>query len=105
MTLWRPHWAYDAFPVRDLEDPKKSLGENEIIYNFGNNDSIETYPYVGQILKNFVFPDEDLASLENIMFSDKHYGGENYDEAVQEWLKQNPDFADDLRKGELAKQG
>lgn len=103
VTLWRPHWAYDAFPIRDLEDPKKALGENEIIYNFGNNESIEEYPYVGQILKNFVFPDEDLASLENIMFSDDHYGGENYDAAVQEWLKENPDFADNLRKGELAK--
>lgn len=103
VTLWRPHWAYDAFPVRDLEDPKKALGENEIIYNFGNNDSIEEYPYVGQMLKNFVFPDEDLASLENVMFSSEHFNGENHDEAVTEWLKDNPDFADKLRKGELTK--
>src|SRR5699024_5111906 len=25
VTLWRPHWAYDEFPIRDLEDPEGAL--------------------------------------------------------------------------------
>src|SRR5699024_12140602 len=27
VTLWHPHWAYNKFPMRDLEDPTNSLGE------------------------------------------------------------------------------
>ena len=27
VTLWRPHWAYTAFPIKDLEDPQGKLGD------------------------------------------------------------------------------
>src|SRR5690606_20611667 len=29
VTLWRPHWAYDAFDIKDLEDPEGTLGAAE----------------------------------------------------------------------------
>ncbi|WP_098731903.1 glycine betaine ABC transporter substrate-binding protein [Brevibacterium epidermidis] len=103
VTLWRPHWAYDAFPVRDLEDPKGAMGDAERIFSFSGKDSAEAHPYVSQLLQNLVLDDEHLASLENLMFSDEHYKGKDHEKAVAEWLKDNPDFVDQWKKGELAK--
>src|SRR5690625_560212 len=103
VTLWRPHWAYDAFPVRDLEDPEGAMGETEFIYAFGTGDIEENYPKIAQMTRNFIFDDEQLGSLERLMFSDDEdaYAGEDHEQAVADWLEQNPDFADQLRNGEL----
>src|SRR5690625_2785217 len=103
VTLWRPHWAYDAFPIRDLEDPEGAMGDTEFIYSFGTSDIEETHPNVAQLTRNFIFNDEQLGSLERLMFSDDEdaYNGENHEQAVADWLEQNPDFADQLRNGEL----
>ncbi|MDN6746566.1 MAG: glycine betaine ABC transporter substrate-binding protein [Brevibacterium sp.] len=103
VTLWRPHWAYDAFPVRDLKDPKNAMGDAEKIYNFSGKDAAEQHPYVSQLLQNLVLNDEHLASLENLMFSEDHYNGKDHEKAVAEWLKENPDFVDTWKSGELAK--
>ncbi|WP_026077343.1 glycine betaine ABC transporter substrate-binding protein [Brevibacterium senegalense] len=102
VTLWRPHWAYDAFPVRDLEDPEGAMGAGEVIYNFAYSGFGEEHPEVSQLLKNLVIGDETLASMENIMFSDEHYGGENLDDAVAEWVEENDGFVDDWKAGALA---
>lgn len=102
VTLWRPHWAYDAFPIRDLDDPEGAMGEAENILNFSRLGFGESNPYVAQLLQNFVMDDEHLASLENIMFSSEHYGGKNLDAAVLEWAKNNPTFFDDWKSGVLA---
>ena len=101
VTLWRPHWAYDAFPVRDLEDPEGAMGGAENILNFSRTGFTDDNPYVAQLLKNLVIDDEHLSSLENVMFSDENYGGENLDAAVRERAKSNPDFFEDWKAGAL----
>ncbi|WP_313006585.1 glycine betaine ABC transporter substrate-binding protein [Corynebacterium variabile] len=101
VTLWRPHWAYDAFPVRDLEDPEGAMGEAENILNFSRTGFGDDNPYAAQLLQNFVMDDEHLSSLENLMFSDDNYGGENLDAAVKEWAKDNADFIEDWKAGAL----
>jgi glycine betaine/proline transport system substrate-binding protein len=101
VTLWRPHWAYDAFPVRDLEDPEGAMGDAENIFNFSRTGFDDDNPYVAQLLHNLVINDDNLASLENIMFSDDHYGGKNKDKAVAEWAEAHPDFITDWKAGTL----
>ncbi|SMX83030.1 MULTISPECIES: glycine betaine ABC transporter substrate-binding protein [unclassified Brevibacterium] len=103
VTLWRPHWAYDAFPVRDLKDPKNAMGDAERVYSFSGKDAAEEHPYVSQLLQNLVLDDDHLASLENLMFSEDNYNGKDHEKAVAKWLKENPDFVDQWKKGELAK--
>lgn len=101
VTLWRPHWAYDAYPIRDLEDPEGSMGGAELIYNFTSKGFNDENPRTAQLLKNLVLDDEHLASLENLMFSAENYNGENLEQATADWLKENPDFLDKWRNGEL----
>lgn len=101
VTLWRPHWAYDAFPIRDLKDPKKALGEAETIYSFGRTGFEKDNPKVAQLVKNMAFDDETLASLESTMFSADKYDGQNLDKAVAEWVSQHGDWVEKWKKGEL----
>lgn len=101
VTLWRPHWAYEAFPVRDLADPKGAMGGAEKIYSFGRPDFGKDNPKAAQLVKNLAFSDEQLSSLENIMFSDSKYGGKNNDKAVAEWAGQNSDWIQKWEQGKL----
>ncbi|NDL58019.1 glycine betaine ABC transporter substrate-binding protein [Phytoactinopolyspora mesophila] len=101
VTLWHPHWAYDAFPIRDLEDPEGALGETEYIYNFGRSGFEADYPNVAQMLRNFSMTTDELAELENIMFSEDHYDGGDHEAAVAEWIADNQDFVDSLKAGTL----
>ena len=101
VTLWRPHWAYDAFPVRDLEDPEGAMGDAEVIYNFARPGFSDDNPGATQLLKNLVIDDENLSSLENVMFSEDNYGGEDLDGAVEEWVGDNESFVEDWKAGAL----
>lgn len=96
VTLWRPHWAYDAFPVRDLEDPELTLGEAEEVHTFGSKDFPERFPTLTSWIEGFELTDEELFSLENLMFNDEAYT-DDYEGAVAAWLEANPDFADSLK--------
>ena len=99
VTLWRPHWAYAEYPLRDLEDPEGAMGDAEIISSAARSGFSEENPKAAQIVKNLALDDEQLSTLEELMMN--KYGGSNHDEAVAEWLKENPDFAEKLVKGEL----
>ncbi|MDO5500653.1 MAG: glycine betaine ABC transporter substrate-binding protein [Propionibacteriaceae bacterium] len=101
VTLWRPHWAYSAYPMRDLEDPKGAMGGAEVISSAGSADFAEQSPKAAQIVKNLVLGDEELASLEDYMMSPEHHDGRNHDAAVAQWLEENPDFAGNLVNGSL----
>lgn len=92
VTLWRPHWAYDAFDIRDLEDPDGVLGAAETIYSYSRTGFTDDHPEVAEWISNFTFSDDQLASLQNLMLNENQ--GEQNEESVREWLEENPDFRD-----------
>jgi len=94
VTLWRPHWAYDEFDIRDLEDPEGIMGDDESIHTFARDGFRDDFPEVAEWIEGFTFSDDDLASLENIMFNEND--GEDNEGSVKEWLDENPDFIDNL---------
>lgn len=95
VTLWRPHWAYDAYPIRDLEDPEGTLGDAETIESVGRAGFAEDYPQLAAWLAEFTLTGDQLFSLENIMFNENE--GEDNEGSVEQWLEENPDFVDDLK--------
>lgn len=94
VTLWRPHWAYDAFPIKDLEDPNGTLGDAEGIHSFGGKSFEENFPTLSAWLKDFTMDTDTLASLENAMFNQS--GDDDYGPAVQKWISENQDWVDSL---------
>lgn len=102
VTLWRPHWAYAAYPMRDLEDPKGAMGGSEYIYSFATKDFSKSSPKVAQLVKNLILNDDRLSSLENVMFGEDQFNGKDNDAAVKQWLSENPDFVEQLKTGKLS---
>ncbi|MCG7287035.1 glycine betaine ABC transporter substrate-binding protein [Cellulomonas sp. ACRRI] len=96
VTLWRPHWAYDAYPVRDLEDPEGAMGEAEEIHTVGRTGFSEDYPTLTKLIEAFTLTDEQLFSLENLMFNED--GGSDPAASAAAWLDENPDFVADLKE-------
>ncbi len=96
VTLWRPHWAYDAYPVRDLEDPEGAMGEAEEIHTVGRTGFSEDYPTLTKLIEAFTLTDEQLFSLENLMFNED--GGSDPAASAAAWLDENPDFVTDLKE-------
>lgn len=99
VTLWKPHWAYSAFDIRDLDDPKGAMGGKEGIWNFATKGFGESNPKAAQLFKNLIVPDQELSDLEDLMT--QKYQGNNPDAAVNEWLTTHPDFANQLQTGAL----
>lgn len=94
VTLWSPHWAYDAFPVKDLEDPEGALGETEGIHSFGGKSFEENFPTLSAWLKNFKMDSELLYSLENAMFNEN--SSDDYGPVVEQWISENQEWVDSL---------
>ncbi|RLP84164.1 glycine betaine ABC transporter substrate-binding protein [Mycetocola lacteus] len=94
VTLWQPHWAYDAFPIRDLEDPKNSLGTAESVHSVGSTSFEKKFPEVAKRIKNFTMDDETLASLENALFNS---GDGKPQDLVRKWMADNKEYVDSLK--------
>ena len=90
-TLARPHWAYDAFPIRDLEDPEGAMGEAEQIHTTASPDFEEQHPTLAGWLRDFSMTEEQLLSLCNLIFNE-NAGDEDYRPIVEQWMADNADF-------------
>ncbi len=96
VTLWKPFWANQSFPVRALEDPKKAYGDPESLHSLGRLDFAKDFPAVANMVKHFKLDDEQYGSLEDTIVNKFDAGQEA--EAVAAWLKENPDYKPELEK-------
>jgi glycine betaine/proline transport system substrate-binding protein len=95
VTLWHPHWAYDAFDIKDLEDPKGALGDPEGIHSYGSADFETKFPEFAGWLSEFEMDTETLGSLQNVMFNGGAEASE-YEEIVATWVAENQEWVDTL---------
>ena len=95
VTLWRPHWAYDEFGIKDLADPEGALGGAESIHSVGSTSFEGDFPTLAGWVKGFELDSEKLYSLENAMFNSDAESSE-YQEIVNTWITENQDWVDTL---------
>ncbi|MDP9806273.1 glycine betaine/proline transport system substrate-binding protein [Trueperella bonasi] len=89
VTLWTPHWAYGAYDIRDLEDPKGALGGAENVHTFARAGFTEDHPELAEMISNFELTAEELSDVENYALNEN--AGQPVDQAVGAWLEQNPE--------------
>ncbi|ACV09257.1 glycine betaine ABC transporter substrate-binding protein [Jonesia denitrificans] len=94
VTLWEPHWAYSAFPVRNLEDPEGALGGAELIHSYGRDGFAEDFPEVAQWLGDFSMDPELLYDLEDLLFNENDT--DDYEPLVRQWMEENQEFVDSM---------
>jgi glycine betaine/proline transport system substrate-binding protein len=89
VTLWRPFWANEAYPVKDLEDPKGALGESEGLHFLGKEGFSEEFPEAADTIGQIKLDDEQYAALEDMVVNE--YGEGKEAEAVEAFLEEYPD--------------
>ena len=95
VTLWRPFWANSEFPVKDLEDPKGALGEPEGLHELARTGFSDDFPDVAEMMGNMKLDDQQYGQLEDMVVNE--YGEGKEAEAIDAWLKENPDFVESLK--------
>ena len=89
VTLWRPFWANEAFPVKDLEDPKGAMGKPEALHFLGHKGFTEEFPEAAELIANIKLDDAQYGQLEDLVVNE--YGEGKEAEAVDAWIAENPD--------------
>ena len=80
--------------MKDLEDPKGSLGDPESLHWLARSDFSNDFPDVAEWLGDLKLDDEQYGSLEDTVVNQYDEGEEP--DAVQEWLDNNPDVVKDI---------
>ncbi|WP_157155406.1 glycine betaine ABC transporter substrate-binding protein [Diaminobutyricimonas sp. LJ205] len=94
VTLWEPHWAYGAFPLKNLEDPEGTLGGTESLHSYARDGFEEDYPTLAEWIKNFEMDLDTLYSLETAMFVDNDT--DDYGPIIEKWISENQEYVDSL---------
>jgi glycine betaine/proline transport system substrate-binding protein len=94
VTLWKPFWANQAFPVRALEDPKKAYGDPENLHEVANKEYAASHPELANMLAHFKLDDQQYGTLEDTVVNKFPKGQE--EEAARAWLEANPGYEEEL---------
>jgi len=86
VTGWTPHWKFAAFDLKYLEDPKKTLGEEEHIATIVTPELEGKAPDVYGFLDNFYWTPDEMAEVM-VLIED---GMEPID-AARQWISENPE--------------
>jgi glycine betaine/proline transport system substrate-binding protein len=86
VTLWRPFWANDAWPLKDLEDPLGAMGKPEALHFLGKAGFAKEFPEAADFINKVTLNDEQYGALESLVTSDEFEG--NPEGAVDKWLSE-----------------
>lgn len=86
ITGWSPHWMFQTYDLKYLEDPKGTFGEAETINTMVREGLQEDMPEAYQVLDQFEWSLEDM---EGIMLEIQE--GEDPEDAAEAWVEANPE--------------
>jgi len=86
VTGWSPHWKFNLFDLKYLDDPKGMYGTEEYIGTFARNGFKEGNPGAYSVLDNFHWNPEDI---ESVMYDIME--GMDPKDAAKKWIEENED--------------
>ncbi|MFJ7737185.1 glycine betaine ABC transporter substrate-binding protein [Lysinibacillus sp. NPDC097287] len=86
VTGWSPHWKFNAYDLKYLDDPKGVYGDEEYIGTFARKGFKEDNPEAYNVLDNFHWTAEDI---ESVMYDIME--GTDPKDAAKKWIKENED--------------
>lgn len=88
VTGWSPHWMYAKWNLKNLEDPKKVLGEEETINTLVRTGLKEDMPEVYELLDNFHWTINDIGNAMLIANEE----GIDSKAAAHKWVAENEEL-------------
>ncbi|OWZ83879.1 glycine betaine ABC transporter substrate-binding protein [Natranaerobius trueperi] len=102
---WTPHWKFQKFGLKFLDDPENTFGDDENIEALGRMGLSNDMPEVTELLENYYLTDEELGELMQLVEDpgdserEKIIGwAEENQETIHEWIPEDTDG-----KGEIVK--
>lgn len=90
VTGWTPHWKFQSYDLKYLEDPEGTFGDAETINTLVREDFEADSPRAYEILNNFYWEPSDM---EAVMLEIEE--GVSPDEAAENWINDNQDTVDE----------
>lgn len=95
VTAWSPHWMFGAYELRYLDDPEGALGQHERVHAMARKgfyqDNIEAALFLSRLYI-------DIDVLQEYMYKAQET---SYEQAVAEFMDDNPELIDYWVNGEL----
>lgn len=86
ITGWRPHWMFQEFDLKILEDPEGSYGTGESLLSVARLGLQDENPRAYEILENFSWTVEDMQQVMAYLQDDL-----SPDAAARKWMDENPE--------------
>ena len=90
VTGWTPHWMFDRFRLRVLEDSKNIYGDAEQIHSIARKGFSKEYPFAATLLGNIHLSDTEISSLMRAV--EETRGTETM--AVRQWMDEHRSLID-----------
>ncbi|MCM3783640.1 ABC transporter permease subunit [Neobacillus mesonae] len=94
ITGWTPHWMFNKYDLKYLEDPKKSYGEAEEIHTISRKGLKEDQPTAYEFLNRFQWTPEEMGEIM-IAIQD----GTSAEQAAADWAEAHPDRVNEWING------
>lgn len=94
VTLWTPHWTFNKFDLKILDDPKDTFGEPDDILSVSRKGFKEDSPAAYDLIKQFEITKEET---QDIMLDIQ--SGTDEEEAAEQFLEDNPDLKEQWLDG------
>jgi len=86
ITGWSPHWMFQKYDLKYLEDDKHVMGQAESVNTVARKGLKSDNPKAYRILKNFKWQQADVEKVMLMIQS-----GKSPEAAAKAWIKANPD--------------
>jgi glycine betaine/proline transport system substrate-binding protein len=90
VTGWTPHWKFDRWELKYLEDPQKIYGSEEEIHTIVRQGLKEDMPEVYRVLDNFFWTPDQMQQVMRWNQKDDNTPEEN----AARWIKENREIVD-----------
>lgn len=94
VTLWTPHWTFNKFDLKILDDPKGKFGEPDDVFSVAKDDFKEKSPAAYKFLQQFSIEQDDT---QEIMVDIED--GMDEEDAAQKFIDDHSDLKDEWLEG------
>lgn len=94
VTLWTPHWTFNEFDIKFLDDPKRTFGKPDDIFSLARKSFEEKSPAAYKFLEQFSITKEQTQAM---MVDIKN--GMDEEDAAQKFIDNNPDLKEKWLEG------
>ena len=90
VTGWTPHWMFDRFKLKVLQDPKHIYGNAESIHTVAWKGFSEKDPFAARLLRNIRLTDAEISSLMTALEEART----TERQAARKWMEEHKELVD-----------